>query len=248
MLPGGGRECDRARRRPGMAVQAASGAARAVIYDPPYIRYSPMRGREARAAGSVAAPFSFMHRTMSAVRPGRAADGDRDDLLRLGAARRRRLHRLDRRVAGAAALAWCRSRPGVAGCSAERATRYGRAGTRLAAGMTAGPEGSLTASASAWAETRRRVIQLTEAKSAAAGRGAARRGRGRGRHPGRRRAHQLPDPRPPASGPASRLRHRPGSRQHRRRSRHHLPPSATLGLDSAPWLSADMHYRFASLR
>lgn len=40
------------------------GAARAIIYDPPYSRFSPMRGREDGAAGSVAAPFSFMHRTM----------------------------------------------------------------------------------------------------------------------------------------------------------------------------------------
>lgn len=42
-----------------------AGAARAVIYDPPYSRYSPMRGRGDGTAGSVAAPFSFMHRTMS---------------------------------------------------------------------------------------------------------------------------------------------------------------------------------------
>jgi hypothetical protein len=47
-----------------VAAQAASGAARAVIYDPPYIRHSPMRGQETGAAGSVAAQFSFLHRTM----------------------------------------------------------------------------------------------------------------------------------------------------------------------------------------
>jgi hypothetical protein len=47
-----------------MAVQAASVAARAVIYDPPYIRYSPMRGQGPGRPGSIAAPISFMHRTM----------------------------------------------------------------------------------------------------------------------------------------------------------------------------------------
>jgi DNA modification methylase len=40
------------------------GAARAIVYDPPYSRYSPMRGREDGAAGSVAAPFKFMHQTL----------------------------------------------------------------------------------------------------------------------------------------------------------------------------------------
>ena len=44
--------------------QQAPGSARAIICDPPYSRYSPMRGREDGAAGSVAAPFSFLHRTM----------------------------------------------------------------------------------------------------------------------------------------------------------------------------------------
>ena len=39
-------------------------SARAVIFDPPYSRYSPMRGREDGAAGSVSAPFSFMFRAM----------------------------------------------------------------------------------------------------------------------------------------------------------------------------------------
>ena len=41
------------------------GAARAVIFDPPYSRHSPMRGREDGAAGSVSAPFSFLHRTLA---------------------------------------------------------------------------------------------------------------------------------------------------------------------------------------
>jgi hypothetical protein len=40
------------------------GTATAIVFDPPYSRYSPMRGREDGAAGSVAAPFSFMHRVM----------------------------------------------------------------------------------------------------------------------------------------------------------------------------------------
>jgi adenine-specific DNA-methyltransferase len=39
-------------------------SATAVVVDPPYSRHSPMRGREDGAAGSVSAPFSFMHRTM----------------------------------------------------------------------------------------------------------------------------------------------------------------------------------------
>ena len=40
------------------------GAARAIVFDAPYSRYGPMRGREDGAAGSVYAPFSFMHRVM----------------------------------------------------------------------------------------------------------------------------------------------------------------------------------------
>jgi hypothetical protein len=40
------------------------GTATAIVFDPPYSRYSPMRGREDGAAGSVSAPFSFMHRVM----------------------------------------------------------------------------------------------------------------------------------------------------------------------------------------
>jgi DNA modification methylase len=45
--------------------QQPAGAARAVVIDPPYSRYSPMRGREDGAAGSVSAPFSFLSRTMA---------------------------------------------------------------------------------------------------------------------------------------------------------------------------------------
>jgi hypothetical protein len=40
------------------------GSARAVIYDPPYSRGSPMRGRADGMAGQVAGPFGFMHRTL----------------------------------------------------------------------------------------------------------------------------------------------------------------------------------------
>jgi site-specific DNA-methyltransferase (adenine-specific) len=39
-------------------------SARVIILDPPYSRYSPMRGREDGAAGNVSAPFSFLHRIL----------------------------------------------------------------------------------------------------------------------------------------------------------------------------------------
>jgi DNA modification methylase len=39
-------------------------SAAAIIWDPPYSRHSPMRGREDGAAGSVSAPFKFMHQTL----------------------------------------------------------------------------------------------------------------------------------------------------------------------------------------
>lgn len=45
--------------------QQPEATAKAIVYDPPYSRYSPMRGREDGAAGSVAAPFTFMSRTMA---------------------------------------------------------------------------------------------------------------------------------------------------------------------------------------
>jgi hypothetical protein len=41
------------------------GKARAVIFDAPYSRGAPMRGRPDGMAGQIAAPFSFMHRTLS---------------------------------------------------------------------------------------------------------------------------------------------------------------------------------------
>jgi DNA modification methylase len=41
-------------------------SARVVVLDPPYSRYKPMRGKEDGAAGSVARPFTFLYRTLSA--------------------------------------------------------------------------------------------------------------------------------------------------------------------------------------
>lgn len=40
------------------------GAARAIVFDPPYSRGGPMRGRPDGMAGQVAGPFSFMHRAL----------------------------------------------------------------------------------------------------------------------------------------------------------------------------------------
>jgi len=45
------------------------GSAQVIVYDPPYSRWGPMRGKEDGAAGSVAAPFSFLHRTLSLCAP-----------------------------------------------------------------------------------------------------------------------------------------------------------------------------------
>ena len=41
-----------------------SDSARVIVFDPPYSRYKPMRGREDGAAGSVSAPFRFLHETL----------------------------------------------------------------------------------------------------------------------------------------------------------------------------------------
>ena len=41
------------------------GAARAIVWDPPYSRGGPMRGRPDGMAGQVAAPWKFMHQTLS---------------------------------------------------------------------------------------------------------------------------------------------------------------------------------------
>jgi DNA modification methylase len=57
--------------------QHADGAAQVVIFDPPYAVGTPVRGREDGAAGSVFAPFSFLHRAMletaRVLRPGGVA-------------------------------------------------------------------------------------------------------------------------------------------------------------------------------
>lgn len=51
-----------------------SGAAKLIVYDPPYAVGTPVRGREDGAAGSVFGPFSFMSQTLSqcaaALAPG----------------------------------------------------------------------------------------------------------------------------------------------------------------------------------
>jgi site-specific DNA-methyltransferase (adenine-specific) len=53
---------------------AEPGSATAVVVDPPYAVGSPVRGREDGAAGSMFAPFGFMHRvlelTAQALKPG----------------------------------------------------------------------------------------------------------------------------------------------------------------------------------
>lgn len=42
-------------------------SARLIVYDPPYAVGTPVRGREDGAAGSVFAPFGFLHRTLGLV-------------------------------------------------------------------------------------------------------------------------------------------------------------------------------------
>ena len=89
--------------------------ATAIVYDPPYSRHSPMRGREDGAAGSVSAPFSFMHRTMSLCARAVQAKGiviifcdwellgDISYIASVSGLREQ------------SHLAWCRSRPGGGG-------------------------------------------------------------------------------------------------------------------------------------
>jgi len=50
-----------------LTAQAGRGAA-VVVFDPPYAVGSPVRGREDGAAGSVFAPFGFLHETLRAAR------------------------------------------------------------------------------------------------------------------------------------------------------------------------------------
>lgn len=47
--------------------RAGAGAA-AVVYDPPYAVGTPVRGKDDGAAGSVFAPFGFLHETLRAAR------------------------------------------------------------------------------------------------------------------------------------------------------------------------------------
>ena len=49
-----------------MAGRQEPGSAKAVVYDPPYAVGTPVRGREDGAAGSVFAPFGFLHETLLA--------------------------------------------------------------------------------------------------------------------------------------------------------------------------------------
>jgi hypothetical protein len=91
------------------------GEARAVVFDPPYSRHSPMRGREDGAAGSVSAPFSFLHRVMGlcagAVQPKGIVIAFCDwgllpDIRYIASVSGLREH---------SHLAWIRSRPGGGG-------------------------------------------------------------------------------------------------------------------------------------
>ena len=45
------------------------GSAQIIIYDPPYSRWTPTRGKEDGAAGSVAGPWELMHRTLRMCTP-----------------------------------------------------------------------------------------------------------------------------------------------------------------------------------
>lgn len=91
------------------------GTASAVIFDPPYAVGTPVRGREDGAAGSVFAPFGFLHRTMSqcarVLRPGGIIIIFCDW---------RRMHDLGYMASmtglrPASCVAWIRNRPGTGG-------------------------------------------------------------------------------------------------------------------------------------
>lgn len=85
------------------------------MLDPPYSRYSPMRGREDGAAGSVSAPFSFLHQIMQLCARAVMPDGvviifgdfkllpDVEYICSVTGLREQ------------AHLVWCRSRPGGGG-------------------------------------------------------------------------------------------------------------------------------------
>jgi site-specific DNA-methyltransferase (adenine-specific) len=93
----------------------APDSAKVIVWDPPYSRYKPMRGREDGAAGSISAPFKFMHQILElcarAVQPKGIVIcfGDWEllpDLEYLCSITGLREH---------AHLAWIRSRPGGGG-------------------------------------------------------------------------------------------------------------------------------------
>jgi site-specific DNA-methyltransferase (adenine-specific) len=95
--------------------QRAADSAQLVVFDPPYAVGTPVRGREDGAAGSVFAPFGFMHKalqeTARVLRPGGVAVMFADwkrmpDLLYMAT------------ISGLRAstcVAWIRSRPGTGG-------------------------------------------------------------------------------------------------------------------------------------
>lgn len=89
--------------------------ATAIIFDPPYAVGTPVRGREDGAAGSVFAPFGFMHQTLAscakALRPGGVvfvfADWRRmPDMTYIGTTVGLR---------ASTCIAWTRNRPGTGG-------------------------------------------------------------------------------------------------------------------------------------
>ena len=93
----------------------APGAARAVIFDPPYATTTPRAGKEDGAAGTVSGPLSFLHRTMAlsarALMPGGIVIvfGDYQRLPDLMYAA------TTSGLRPSACVAWVRSRPGLGG-------------------------------------------------------------------------------------------------------------------------------------
>lgn len=93
----------------------ADQAATLIVFDPPYAVGTPVRGREDGAAGSVFAPFAFMHRALTAcarvLRPGGCVQMFADkrriaDLYYIASTCGLRY---------AAEIAWVRTRPGTGG-------------------------------------------------------------------------------------------------------------------------------------
>lgn len=93
----------------------AGANAKAVIFDPPYAVGTPVRGREDGAAGSVFAPFGFMHTTLGLVREALAPGG-----VCVVFADWRRMHDLAYMCSTvglrpSTCVAWVRNRPGTGG-------------------------------------------------------------------------------------------------------------------------------------